>query len=215
MLFGRFKPVDVIDTAGKRLQPVRKGLVMLQCQDGCGNQHGNLLAFSHHLECRTDGDLCFSKSDISANQSVHRVGLFKILFYIDRGLDLIRRVFVNKRSLQFSLQIGIRGAGKSGSSPPFSIQFDQLLCNILDPALRFVLQLIPYIRSQPVHGRCSTILADVLGDPVQRMNAYIQQILILVNQPDSLLFLAVVDDLFQSVKPSDAMINMGHIIPRA
>ena len=47
------------------------------------------------------------------------------------------------------------------------------------------------------------------------MDADVQQILILVYQPDGLLLLAIVDDLLQSVKPSHSMVDMSDEIAGA
>ena len=47
------------------------------------------------------------------------------------------------------------------------------------------------------------------------MNADIEQVFIFVDQPDGLLFLAIVDDLFQPVKPPYTVINVGYEIARA
>ena len=47
---------------------------------------------------------------------------------------------------------------------------------------------------------------------MQGVNAHVERILILVDKPDSLLLLPVIDQLFQAIKHPYPMVDMGYII---
>ena len=47
---------------------------------------------------------------------------------------------------------------------------------------------------------------------MQRVDTYIQKVIIFINKPNGLLLLALIIDLFESVETPDAMIDMGDII---
>ena len=96
LLFGRLEPVDVVDPAGKCLQPIGKCFIMLQRQDGCWHQNCNLLALSNHFKRCANRDFGLSKPDISANQAVHRIGFFQIFLHINGSFDLVGRIFIDK-----------------------------------------------------------------------------------------------------------------------
>ncbi len=116
---------------------------MLQSQDGGRDQHRHLLAVGYRFKCRTDGNFGLSKSNITADQAVHREGLLHIGFDIGCSLYLVGRIFINERSLQLSLQVSVRQKRKTFGTFPLGIELDELLCNVFDPVLGLDLQPVP------------------------------------------------------------------------
>ena len=110
------------------------------------------------------------------------------------------------------LHVGIRIEIKAIRSLPFGVKFNQILCDILYPLLGFAFQLVPGIGSQFVERWHRTFLADIFRDAVQRMNAHIKNIVVLINQSDGLLLPAIVFYLLQTVEPPHPMVDMRHII---
>ena len=184
---------------------------MLQGQDGCRNEDRHLPAFGDHFESRPDRDLRLAESYITAYKPVHRRGLFQVSFYICSGFNLVGSIFIDKGSFQLRLQIAVGSKCKALCRLAFRVKSDQVLGNVFDPVLGLVFQLIPGIGTKTVHHRCRSLFADVFGDPVERMDAHIKQVVILIDQPDRFLLPAVVDDLLEPVEPSHPMIDVGDI----
>jgi len=51
------------------------------CQDGGGREDCDLFAVHHGLEGGPDRDLGFAKTDVAANQAIHRLRLFHVGFW--------------------------------------------------------------------------------------------------------------------------------------
>ena len=212
LLLRGLKTIDVVHIAWEVFQSFNKGFIMLEGQDGGRYQQGHLLTVSHRFKCCTDGYFRFTKAHISAYQTIHRKVSFHVFLYIYGSLQLIRRVFIKKWSLKLGLKIGIRCKRKTAWSLSLSIKFYEVLGNILDPVLGFRFQIIPGIGAQFIQLRDIPFLACIFCDPVQRVDTYIQKVIIFINKPNGLLLLALIIDLFESVETPDAMIDMGDII---
>ena len=56
-----------------------EGVVVLLRQNGGWHEHGHLPPAHHRLERRPDGHLGFAKTNIAANEPIHRARLFHVL----------------------------------------------------------------------------------------------------------------------------------------
>ena len=139
----RLESVDELHGDRELAQTSAEALVVLHGQDGRGHQHGHLLAVARRSEGRPDGDFRFAKTHIAADQSVHRNGLEHVLLDgLARGI-LVGRVFVHEAGLQCVLQVAVVGVGMARCGLPLGIQLQQVVGNLLDPALGFLLGLGP------------------------------------------------------------------------
>ncbi len=100
---GRARPAQIVDPAGHPLQTFRESLVVLERQHRSRNQHSNLLVVGNCLVGGTDGNFGFTEAHIATNKAVHRLVLLHILLHVGRSLQLVGRIFVNERRLQFLL----------------------------------------------------------------------------------------------------------------
>lgn len=74
-LLRAFEAAQVLDADGELLQPLVERTVVLQCEDGRGDQHGDLLRVGDGLEGRADRDFGLAEPDVAADQPVIGTGL--------------------------------------------------------------------------------------------------------------------------------------------
>ena len=120
--------------SGKRLDIDRivlhsldKCIHMLFCKNGCRNKICNLLSILNCFKRRTNCHLGFSKSNITADESIHDPRAFHITFCIFYGMKLIFRLLVRKQLLKFLLPHRVRRVGKAAAVLPHRVQPHQLL----------------------------------------------------------------------------------------
>ena len=187
---------------------------MLESQDGGWDQDSGLLAIAGRLEGRPNSDLGFAKPHIAADQSVHGVSLLHIRFDGFGGFALIGGVFVQKRRFQLVLQVIIRGKCMAPGSFSTSVQFNQILGDVLDLGLGFGFEFIPRIGSQFVNFGRGSVFARIARNLVQGMNANIEQIIVPV--ADSYRFLPLTVDLnfLHAGVFADPVIHVHHVVSR-
>ena len=93
---------------GKSLKAFQQRLIVLIGKNCCRHKNGALLAVRHALESASERHLGFSETDITAEQSVHRVLLLHIALYLVHTSELIRRLIKLKPALKIVLHIYIR-----------------------------------------------------------------------------------------------------------
>ena len=116
---------------------------MLVSKYCCRNQNGYLFIIGNGFESRTYRYLGFSKSYISADQTIHRTVTFHIRLDINRRLALIRCIFINKGCFQLTLQETIGTVRETFFLTTLRIQFYQIAGNILDFTLCTFFQFLP------------------------------------------------------------------------
>ncbi len=77
--------------------------VVLQRQNGCRTQVGNLFTFNHDFKGSGYCNFCFAKANISAKQSVHWFWAFQICFDFLNGCFLIFCQLIFKFIFEFNL----------------------------------------------------------------------------------------------------------------
>ena len=103
-------------------QPLRKGTVVLQGQNGRGYQNGHLLGIGHRLEGSPDGHLRLAEPHVAAHESVHRLCLLHVVLHEFDGLLLVGSLLVRERRLQLMLQITVGRKGKTAALLALGIQ---------------------------------------------------------------------------------------------
>ena len=104
---------------------------MLHRKYCCRHQHRDLLSAVHRLERGAQCHLRLTESDIAAKQSVHRMRVLHVFFYLRRRLKLTVRLGPFEHSLEFVLHLGIGSERISLPVLPCGIKRDKLLCDIL------------------------------------------------------------------------------------
>ena len=102
----------------KIFEPFAECLVVLECQNGGGNQYGHLLVVASCFECRPYGDFGFSEAHIAADEPVHWSVAFHVGFYFGRRFQLVGCVFVDKRGFELVLPSSCSWSSLSFSPMP-------------------------------------------------------------------------------------------------
>ena len=131
---------------------------MLLCEYGSGNQVSHLLIFLHSFEGRTDSDLCFTESHISADQPVHYLGAFHISLHRIDGIQLVLRLIIREHLLKFLLPHAVSTVTVAVALHAFCIKIHQLLRNGIHCPLCLFPGVMPLLGSQLVKLRLLCIL---------------------------------------------------------
>ena len=103
---------------------------MLFREQGGGHQDGHLLAICNCDECSAQGNFCFAKTDITANQPVHGFARHQILNgCVDRS-QLISRLLEAKSLRECLIGLGIKGKGMAIPGGAACIEVQQFSCSI-------------------------------------------------------------------------------------
>ena len=148
LLAGGTEPAQKIHAHRKILHPLYKCIVMLLCKDRRRNQIDYLLSFLNRFKCHTDRNLRFSISDIPADQPVHDLRAFHVLFCRLDRLQLILRLFKRKHLFKFPLPYRIRPIAETGFLLSGCIQCHQIFCNILYGSADLRLGLLPFLSAE-------------------------------------------------------------------
>ena len=146
-LLGRLGSTQVLDFDGEVLEPLLECSIVLQRQNGCRHEHGNLLAVGGNLECGTHGNLRLAEAYITADEPVHRRAALQIVLDIESGLCLIGCVLVDERCLQFLLHISVGRVGDTGLLLARCIQANKVAGDLLHFVLGALLEPLPSART--------------------------------------------------------------------
>ena len=150
--------------------PFAKGDQMLLRQHRGRYQYSNLLTVPRHLEGRPHGEFGLAVTDISANQSIHRLGLFHVLLDDTDGLELVARFFERKRILESMLGFIVLRKRVPGTFCPQCLNLEQLGCQIVECFLGAGLFLRPCAATDPVEPARFFPTADKLLDHIDSFN---------------------------------------------
>ena len=102
---------------------------MLARQQGCGNNHCHLPAGHRSNKCGTQRHLGLAKTDIAANQPVHRRPRGQITQHRINGAHLVFGLVIGKARLELAVNAFRRGHWRRGPQCPFGSNADQLSGN--------------------------------------------------------------------------------------
>ena len=213
-LFRRTQPAHIFHRAGKILQAGLEGFVMLQGKDGGGHQHRHLLGVADGLERRPDGHFRLAEAHVAADEPVHGAAVLHILFHGLGGALLIRRILVHEGRFQFFLEIGVRREGETLGRPPFGVQLDEFLRNVLYAGFGGRFQIAPSLGTQLVDARRLPFLGAEAGNLVQGMDGHKHHIAPVIHEFHHLVHAPIVIFHFhQTAENTHAMVYMHHEIP--
>ena len=212
-ILGRTCAAQVVHPYGQSSHTLRKGAVVLQCEDCCGHQHGHLLAVAGRLEGRPYGHLGLAEAHIATHKPIHRLTRLHIGLNELYGLLLIGRLLIHKRALQLVLQIVVGRETETTTRLALGIEAYQLASNILDGLFGGLFHPLPSARAEFVDLWWSVALfALVASNAVQGVNAHQQHIAIAIDQLDRLLLFAPLDGVDKASETPHSVVDMHHII---
>ena len=131
LLLRRIKTAEHIHPDRKILHSLAEGLEMLLSQNGRRNKINNLFSLLNRLKGSPDGHLCFSESDISADQTIHDLFALHISLDGPDGIQLILRFLIRKHLFKFSLPNRILSIDKAFLLLAKCIKIHQLLGDLI------------------------------------------------------------------------------------
>ncbi len=126
------------------------------------------------LKSSANCNFCFAKTNITTDQSVHRIFAFHILFDGSRCGRLVGRIFIHKRGFEFVLQIIVGRERKTACRFSQSIEFDKLGGDVFDFLFGCFFEVLPRIRSEPIEFGRRTVFAHKTGYFMQRIDRNVQ-----------------------------------------
>ena len=176
----------------------------------CRSDDGGLASTRDGFECRSNGDLGFSKSHIAADEAIHRARGFHVRFGFPDRLELVWRFGEEKRALEFLLPVGVGREGVSDRCFPFGLDSQHLGGVLVDALGGFFLRALP---APPSHLRKIWIFsseANVAGDLPSLIERNIQSRLVCKLQHKHVT--AAVGGFFEAFVSSDSVIKMNNKI---
>jgi hypothetical protein len=105
---------------------------MLESENGCRREHGDLLAVGNRLECGAHRHFGFTVADVAAEQAIHRRGLFEILFDVGDGSALVGGFFELEGVFEFALPGAIRSKGEALGGLALGVKSQQLVSHVFE-----------------------------------------------------------------------------------
>ena len=134
---------------------------MLLCQNSRRHKHSYLFSAHNGLKCRTNCNLGFAETNITAKKAVHRNRLFHVLFYIPYGCKLVRGFLVRECILELLLPRCILRICKTRSFSSLCVKLYKVLGNILRRSLCLRLGFCPFRATHFMQARCFTLRTDI------------------------------------------------------
>ena len=106
-------------------------------------EDSDLVAVHHRLERGTDRDFGLTVADVAANEPVHRLLRFHVDFDFLDGGELVRRLVVDERGLEFALPGRVRRQGVAFERCSCGLDFEEFARKIHDGALGSELLFLP------------------------------------------------------------------------
>ena len=186
---------------------------MLLGQDRGRHQIDHLTALLDCLKRGPDGNLRLAVAHVPADQPVHDLRAFHVIFGILDGLDLILRLLKGKHLFEFLLPHRICPVDIAVRLLPRRIELYQILCDDLNRGTDLLLRLYPLAGAQLVQLRLCSIRAGILLDQVQLGCRDIQDASLCIGDLHIILGHLLHLDLLNSMVNAQPMILMYHIIP--
>ena len=129
-------------------EPLGEGGVVLLGQHRGRHQDGDLHPFVDRLEGCPQRDFGFAVAHVAADQAVHGLVGFHVVFDFVDGLHLIGRFLVRERVFQVSLPGSVRPEPVAANGFPDGVEPEQLFGNLSGGTLGTVLNALPFAPAQ-------------------------------------------------------------------
>ena len=162
LLFSGAETGENRNLEGKLRHPLREGPLVLFGQHGRRHQDGHLVAGVDCLKRAADRQFRLAKTDVAAEQAVHRLGIQHVLLDHGQGSQLVGGFLVGERRVEFLLPLAIVGKRDSRPGTTGRLQFEHFDCQIGDRFLGRLFLPQPGLAADLCQsGRCLAA-ADVL-----------------------------------------------------
>ena len=206
---------EVLYLHGEVAQAFAERLVVLQGQDGGGHEHGHLLVVHGGLQGGAHGNFRLAEAHVAAYEAVHRARTFHVALHLLRHAQLVRRVLVLEARLQLLLQERVGAEGKALLADAVGIEAYEVGRDVLQLRLRALLHAFPRPRAEAAEARRLPVLALVLRELVEGVDADEHHVVALVRQLDHLLLRAVgTRHAHQSREAPDAVVYVDDEVAR-
>ena len=189
-----------------------KSVVMLLGKDGGRHKECHLFAFHCRLECRTDGNFRLAITYVTADESVHDLAAFHILFHIFNGIQLVICFFEGEVFFKFLLPYGICTIFMAFCRRAFRIQGNQILRHDLHSFSGFGFGLRPVLTAQFVQFWRSRTCTDIFLHHIHLVDRHKQATAIPIGNFHIILLDTFHRNLFQTSEHTDTMVIVYHII---
>ena len=166
------QPPDSQREPGETLGKVAE---VLAREQGSRRNHRNLLPGHRRHKRGAQGDLGLAKTDIAANQPVHRTARGKVAQHIvNRGVLIVG--FLPREALDKLVVAGLFGSQHGrGAERAQRSSLEQFVRNRSDPLFQAALALLPAFAAQPVE-RGKFVVAAIAAERIEVFNRHIQLI---------------------------------------
>ena len=125
---------------------------------------------------------------------------------------MVGGVLIEERGLELSLQVAVGGELETFAALALGVKLDELTGDVLNLTLGLGFESVPSVGSKGAQTRFGAVLGAVFGNLVERVDADVKRVAVVVCDAQHLLLLAVQLDGHQSLEASDAMVDMGDIV---
>ena len=137
----------------ERREAFGKSIVVLLTKYRGGRKERRLLAFDDGLEYGAHRDFGLSEAHVAAQQAVHDLALFHILFYLRYRYELIVRFVVREIVLEFFLPDGVGGIFISFGAEPFFVKGYEIGGHFLHRTAHALLDALEFLTAELIELR--------------------------------------------------------------
>ena len=195
-------------------QPLRKGGVVLLGQNRGRHQNRHLHSLVHRLERRPQGHLGLAVTHVAADQAVHGLGHFHVVFDFLNGLNLVGGFLEGERIFQVALPRSVGAEAMPADGFANSVKAQQFFGDLSGRPFGSILDALPLAAAQAREGGRLVGGRDVCAQPVQLFGRHVEAVVLGVLQHQ---VFAVFPGGFQmrcADKPGHPMIDVHHIAAR-
>ena len=175
LLLGRgFEARQRVHMDGKIMESVQHGGVVLLNENRRRREQRRLLSVHHALEDGAQRHLGLAISNVAAQQAIHHLRLFHILFNLRNRRQLIGRFLKGERVLKLALPRRVRAERVALHGLALGVQLDQVARDFLDGALDLRLLLLPFAAGQAVELGRFALGADILLHAIHLIGGHVQ-----------------------------------------
>ena len=161
-LLGVAEPREMRDFEGEFGHPAAEGPQMLLAKDRRGHEHAHLIAGVDGLEGRPHRHFGLAVADVAAEQPVHRMRREHVALDGPDRIELVDRLVVGKRGVEFALPKRIRRKADSRQRRAGGLQLDHLHGDVGHGQLGRLLLPLPGLSADGRKVGPSAAAADVL-----------------------------------------------------
>ncbi len=212
LLGGGAETAEHFDARGKCGEAFLEGFKMLESEDGCRREHGDLLAVGNRLECGAHRHFRFAVANVAAEQAVHRCCFFQIFLDVGDGGALVCGLFKLKGIFEFTLPGAIGSEGEALGGFALGVKSQQLVGHIFQRFPNAGFSRCPGRAAQPVECGFGAFHDAIALHQVHAFERNVEARVVRVTQQHELAAAAFGFDQSQTFELPDAVIHVNDVI---